>query len=124
MGFPLEIMFNQREEASFEGLNAHAGFLWHMTNSWTMGGVYKSAFDADLEKKSFLMQIPNPPVSVTENITMRMPSSYGLGVSYRHSDNWTAALDVYRTEWSRFVIETEGGSEVNPLDGDPISDDA
>ncbi len=51
-----------------------------------------------------------------------MPPSYGLGLSYRLSDRLTFACDVYRTEWSRFVLRGEDESESNPVDGDPISE--
>jgi long-subunit fatty acid transport protein len=52
-----------------------------------------------------------------EDYTMEMPSSYGAGLSYRHSDTWTIAFDVYRTDWSSFVLEDKAENEINPIDG-------
>ena len=42
---------------------------------------------------------------------MKMPMSYGLGLSYRHSDTLTVAFDVYRTDWSEYILEDEDGNE-------------
>jgi long-subunit fatty acid transport protein len=122
MGNPVEIKFSQREDVSFEGFNAHAGFLWHINGSWTLGGVYRTAFDADLRKKTYERQDSQPPVTGRKDLTERMPPSYGLGLAYRRSDNWTAAFDVYRTGWSGFVIRDRAGNETNPLDGSSISE--
>lgn len=120
-GNPIEIKYSWREDASFEGFNTHFGFLWQINGPWTLGGVYKTAFDADLKTKTYERQNSQPPVTSREDFIMRMPPSYGLGLAYRHSDNWTTALDVYRTEWSRFVKRDEAGNETNPLDGASIS---
>ncbi|MEW6599797.1 MAG: outer membrane protein transport protein [Nitrospirota bacterium] len=122
MGNPIEIKFSRQEEVSFGGLNAHAGFLWHINDSLTVGGVYKTAFEAGLKKKIYERQDPQPAVISEKNMVERMPPSYGLGLAYRHSDNWTTSLDMYRTEWSRFVIRDEEENEINPLDSTPISD--
>jgi long-subunit fatty acid transport protein len=124
------------EEASFEGKNWHFGFLWAINSSFTLGGVYKTPFDADVERKrketmleitdTYLMgththeeKLTDEPAS-TEYLTWRMPASYGLGLSYRHSDSLTVALDVYITDWSRFVIRDEKGNEKNPISGENI----
>lgn len=125
------------QHASFEGVNEHYGFLWTINDSFTLGGVYKTPFDADLEiaetqdtRETCTMTISgistdcsNPPQYKEETVhhTMRMPPSYGLGLSYRHSDRMTVALDVYITEWSRFILRDEQENERDPLTGDCIS---
>jgi long-subunit fatty acid transport protein len=55
-------------------------------------------------------------------MTLKMPASYGVGISYRHSDAWNLAMDVYRTEWSKYVLVDERGVENNPVDTRPISE--
>lgn len=124
-GIPEEIEFDWREEVSFEGLNSHLGFLWSISDSWNLGGVYKTPFDADLNKKTYERQfylVPSTPAISSQNYTLSMPASYGLGLSFTHADNLTIALDVYRTEWSRYVMRNETtGAETNPLDGKLIS---
>jgi len=133
------------QDAAFEGINHNIGFLWEMTRTLTLGGVYKTPFDADLEIKldesgsnkctytqtttvlsdsvseSGDCSIPQPDIPRGHyNYTLRMPPAYGIGLSYRHSDTFTIALDVYRTEWSRFVLRDENGNETNPLTDDDI----
>ena len=128
------------QDVSFEGINHNFGFLWEISGSLTMGGVYKTPFDAALDIKvdetninectstetstiagvsdtvitdCSTLQAPKP--GETFNYKLRMPPAYGIGLSYRHSDRLTIALDVYRTEWSRFVLRDEDGNETNPL---------
>jgi long-subunit fatty acid transport protein len=112
----------ERKDVSFTGINAHMGLLWQINSAWALGGVYKTAFDAGLKEKTFFKQDSNPSVTERNKKKLRMPPSYGLGLAFRPSDNWTAALDVYRTEWSRFVERDKAGDETNPLDDGPISD--
>ncbi|RJQ44440.1 MAG: hypothetical protein C4538_10500 [Nitrospiraceae bacterium] len=127
------------EENRFEGDNWHFGVLWSITDSLIIGGVYKTAFDADLEKArkvtnydinrlEYVSMLPpsetinGPETTATrEKFTMRMPASYGVGISYRHSDSLTIAADMYITEWSRFVLRNSEGNETNPLNSVPIS---
>lgn len=131
-----------RQDASFEGINQHFGFLWEMTDSLTVGGVYKTPFDADIRinqtedrintctSNSNFFGVPSTtdcsaaPIQTSSLITqmMRMPPAYGIGLSYRHSDNLTLAFDVYRTEWSRFVIREGDNNEKNPLSGNDVSE--
>jgi long-subunit fatty acid transport protein len=119
-----------KKDVSFRGTNANFGFLWMVNDSFTLGGVYKMPFDANFKRKIVLTSIvtipPTTTVNITESaeeLTMKMPASYGLGLSYRHSDNWSIALDVYRTDWSKFLFRDEdGGAETNFITGDPISE--
>lgn len=117
---------------SFKGSNAHFGFLWSGLGPFTVGGVYKTAFDGKLRKESVFTEKQEwigsgePPTESTsrgvEDLVMKMPASYGLGISYRHSDAWNVALDLYRTEWSRFFVRDSRGNETNPIDGTPLSE--
>jgi long-subunit fatty acid transport protein len=131
--FPFERRIVQSETVSFKGTNFHFGFLWAINGSLTLGGVYKTPFNADVEKKKSFFEstdyptIPPPnhsefSVETTEYPIMRMPPAYGLGLSYRHSDSLTVAFDVYWTEWSRFVTREGDNNEKNPLTGADIND--
>ena len=132
-----------QEDVSFEGINQHFGFLWEITDSLTLGGVYKTAFDADLRKNQSTSRVYDTCTSTTNffgipsttdcsgdplysstliNNIMRMPPSYGLGLAYRHSDSLTLAFDVYMTEWSRFVIREADNNEINPLTNNSIDE--
>ena len=130
-GYALENSFTQTNSVSFQGVNAHVGLMWNVYGPFTLGAVYKTAFDADLDKEtttSISQDVPelglHDEISETStvNLTMKMPAAYGVGLSYRHSDRWTVVLDLYRTEWSRFVIVDENGAETNPLDSRPVSE--
>jgi long-subunit fatty acid transport protein len=123
LGVPSETITTVREDVSFEGFNSHLGFLWSIDDSWTLGGVYKTAFDADINKIRSVRLLPAAPLVDSTNYTLRMPPSYGLGLAFRHSDSLTIALDVYRTNWSRHVLRNEAtAEETNPLDGRSISE--
>ncbi len=133
---------NITQDVSFSGTNQHFGVLWEITDSLTLGGVYKTPFDADLKielidtttnectNTTTIFGTPtqtdcsDTPENISESInnTMRMPTAYGVGLSYRHSDSLTIAFDLYRTEWSRFIIIDEDGNEINPLTGVDISE--
>ena len=115
---------------SFQGTNANFGFLWSVSGPVTIGGVYKTSFDAKLLKDSTFEAsqiwsgLPDQPASFQrthEELTMKMPASYGMGISYRHSDAWLIAFDIYRTEWSSFYIKDSRGNKINPVDGQLLS---
>ncbi len=111
----------ERKTVSFEGVNMHLGFLWNATPSFTLGGVIKTPFDADLKETTMLVSTNAfENESAQSNEKMSMPLSYGLGAQYRASDSLILALDVYRTRWSKFVIKDPEGNEINPMTGQPI----
>ena len=129
-GDPAETLYIQKDSISFKGTNAHFGFLWSFTDTLTLGGVYKTAFDADIDKDSSRTMVQDWPtlgdhietvVRSSSEPELRMPASYGAGLAYRHSDKFTVAFDIYRTEWSRFVLRDSSGKEVNPINGRSIS---
>lgn len=120
-----------RNRISFKGTNAHLGLIWNVSGPFTIGAVYKTAFDGRLKKETSFVQSQDwtdldqhygSATSDYEEMTMRMPASYGVGLSYRHSDKWHVALDIYRTEWSRFCLRDSKGNEINPLDSRPIDE--
>lgn len=127
---PFSSTMNIHNRFSFSGVNAHLGFLWKVYGPLTIGGVFKTPFDASLKKETEISQVqefPSVPstqessAQSSENEKMKMPASYGIGFAYRHSDNLTLGLDFYRTEWSQFLIRDSEGNETNPYDGQPIS---
>jgi long-subunit fatty acid transport protein len=133
-----DVKMIRKEENSFHGENWHFGFLWSPFSSWTIGGVYKTPFEADFEKKVTIMSelcfdsaFAGSPITLNcvegiesdrQDFVLKMPASYGVGVAYRYSDTLTFALDVYRTEWSRFVLQDSEENEKNPLTGADVKD--
>ena len=128
-GFTVKSLTDFRETVKFEGENAHIGFLWNATGSLTIGGVYKSAFDARLTRNNTFFSVTtfdgitgSPIISKEEKWqNLKMPASYGIGTQYRPSDSIVLALDLYRTEWSRFIVRDSAGNEFNGRDNASLS---
>lgn len=45
--------------------------------------------------------------------------SYGIGFAYRFSDEFTASIDIYRTEWDDYVFTDSNGDKISPISGEP-----
>jgi long-subunit fatty acid transport protein len=130
-GVPAKIDVNYTHNYSrFRGVNANLGLLWDVNELLTVGAVVKTPFDASLRHEFICKETTEfgPPVNSTvtncdkteiENVELRMPLSYGLGVALRLSDVLSLALDIYRTEWSNYVLTDGQGNEFSPIDGRP-----
>jgi long-subunit fatty acid transport protein len=112
-----------REEFDFKGFNVTAGFLWTINRIFTVGGVFRSPFEAKLTHKhsSSLDVTLNPDgaantvrseLDFKETLDMAMPLSYGIGMAARLSDNLTLSLDVSRVHWSAFKLEESTRDDV------------
>jgi long-subunit fatty acid transport protein len=119
------------EYADFRGVNVNLGFLWNITPALTLGGVIKTPFDASIDHKFSFSQTSrfSLPVNTTvtsqqsfvEEVELRMPLSYGLGLAWRVSDALTLDLDVYRTHWGDYILSDSRGNRFSPIDGRPES---
>ncbi len=111
------------EKYSFSGFNANMGILWRATDKLTLGLVFKSPFTADLKHETTTDSIDhNGRIISTETSDEKldMPMSYGIGLSYRFSDKFTVAADIYRTEWQDFIRTDAEGEETCPVTGKSI----
>lgn len=122
------------DKYSFSGFNSNFGILWNVSDKFTFGAVFKTPFEADLdhdESSVILRQYPDLASEYEfaksdishENATLDMPMSYGIGFAYRFSDNLTASLDIYRTEWDDFIL-TDSEGETSPITGKSASESA
>ena len=117
--------------SEFRGVNANFGLLWNMTKYLTLGAVIKTPFDASIRHEFSFTQTSTfgPPVNTTvtsrqiiaEDIELRMPLSYGIGLAWRVSDALSFDLDVYRTHWSKYILTDALGNDFSPVDGRPKS---
>jgi long-subunit fatty acid transport protein len=117
-----------KERYEFEGLNFNIGFLWNINSTFSLGGVFKTPFTADLDHKFRFTtdrEVPTAPGSDThisqkreDKQTLDMPMSYGLGLGVRLSDALTFDLDVSRTEWDDFIRHADG-QDFNAVTGKP-----
>ncbi|MDM8536815.1 hypothetical protein QUF70_08690 [Desulfobacterales bacterium HSG17] len=113
--------FNINHKFIFDGYNFNLGMLWHSQNrKLSIGAVFKSPFTADLRHEFDPEQTDCEPIIM--NKKLEMPMSYGLGIAYRFSDNFTVAGDVYRTHWDDFIIEEEDGTETSAVTAKPIDE--
>ena len=132
-GVPVTIYTQITDEYSrFRGLNANLGLLWDMNKWLRFGAVLKTSFDASISHKFSFRQksIFESPVNqivssehvVSEEVELRMPLSYGFGVAWRVSDALCFDLDVYRTEWSEYILTDSRNNKFSPIDGRPEKD--
>lgn len=118
---------NSFDRYSFSGFNANFGVLWNVNSKLTLGAVLKTPFTADLEHEyrfSSSIIFPSAPtsnsttsISSTQDEKLDMPMSYGIGLAYRFSDQLTASMDIYRTEWNDFILEDSIGNKTSPISG-------
>lgn len=116
---------NRTEEYSFKGWNANLGFLWRLSEQWTVGGVFKTPFTADIEHTVTGETIATnqvTPIDERYDEKLHMPMSYGIGIAYRHSDWLTVSADVYRTHWEDFELENEAGVKFSPITAKEIKE--
>ena len=129
-GTPVTIETDITDEYSnFHGINANFGLLWNITKHLTLGAVIKTPFDASIDHEFDFTQTTTfgPPINTTvtshqrieEDVKLSMPLSYGIGLAWRFSDAFTIDLDVYRTEWSKYILTDGQGNKFSPIDGCP-----
>lgn len=126
-GKPTEMEIRGTDEFTFSGFNMNFGFLWDMSGMLTLGGVYKTPFAADIEREHSLYEKQTWPTlsgfdsesSTTseEDMELRMPDSYGLGLAVRFSDSLTVDIDVYRTEWGKLTLVDSKDTKTSPVTG-------
>ena len=116
--------------SDFSGFNMNIGFLWDINRYFSLGGVIKTPFTADIKHQQVITtrtRFPSSPlikqtVRVDEDVDLDMPLSYGLGLAVRFSDRFNTSLDVYRTEWDTFKMEDGKGNRTNGVTGLPTSE--
>ena len=129
-GVPVTIDTHITDDYShFRGINANFGMLWDINQYLTVGAVVKTPFKASLvHTYSFdQTQTFGPPTSTTvtsqqdlqESVELEMPLSYGIGVAWRLSDAFTIDFDIYRTNWSKYILTDGQGNKFSPIDGRP-----
>jgi long-subunit fatty acid transport protein len=128
------------ERYVFSGFNMHCGFLftstyhmlWGAQRRFRIGGVIKTPFRADIdhEKRTILHEeYPGNPILnhhheayMEQHLKLKMPLSYGLGISMDFSDTFSASLDIYRTHWDQYVLIYPSGDEVSPINKEKRSE--
>lgn len=115
--------------SEFCGINTNLGILWNMNKYLTLGIVIKTPFEASVHHEFDFRQtitigppdetnVSDPP-PFHEGVKLHMPLSYGGGLAWRVSDSFSFDLDIYRTEWSEFILTDSQGNRFSPVDGRP-----
>lgn len=132
VGKPLTFESTSHDQFSFSGFNFNLGFMWNVNSKVTLGAVFKTPLEADLKHESTFnasLNFPENPAAdstistaVVEDEQIDVPMSYGIGLAYRFSDQFTVSADIYRTEWDDFVFTDAEGNETSPITGQPIGE--
>jgi len=132
LGNVFSFSYNHVHKYSFRGFNANFGILWSVNSHLTMGLVLKTPFKADVthdftsDMEFLYPDVPSNNLfnssSTETHEEMDMPMSYGIGFAYRFSDNLTASLDIYRTEWNNFILTDSNGNEISPITNEPADE--
>jgi long-subunit fatty acid transport protein len=114
----------ERSPSNWHNVNFNLGFMWNINHIFTLGAVVKSPFEAHLDHERLFDAKVTLPMSrsrqttyESDRVILDMPMSYGAGLAARLSDALTFDLDVYRTNWSDYVLHTAGGAKLNPITG-------
>jgi long-subunit fatty acid transport protein len=129
LGVPMFSDYTRWDTYDFSGFNANLGAMWNINSKLTLGVVYKAPFTADLFHETVTRELTymetdprmyledGTPRYTTSDEQLEMPMSYGIGFSYRFSDQITISADIYRTEWQDFILRDSNGKETSPVSG-------
>jgi long-subunit fatty acid transport protein len=117
---PFSVRFERDEKFSgFLGVNVTVGMLWNIWRGLQVGAVVKTPFRAEADRQlDWTLNVTDREPEgehFQEEVKIDFPWVFGLGLSYRVSDRWTASLDVTRVEWGDFVI-----IQTDPVTGETI----
>ena len=122
----------RKEHFSFNGFNMNIGLLWELyqkdEQKLTLGLVFKTPFTADIKHNTEGIDkfsnnggvIQTDITNISRNEEMELPMSFGIGLSYQFSDNFTLAGDVYRTSWDDFIRIDSNGNKLSAISNLPI----
>ena len=86
-----------------------AGFLWRLSESWSLGGVYRQAPEVDIGSEltageAVDLGVPAGGVLASGSTVLELPEIYGLGFAYRAPDGrLTVTFQWDRVEYSNIA---------------------
>lgn len=90
---------------SFAAGGVRAGFLFEVTDKWSLGGVFASAVDLNTEKELSTRFAEFPELQEGE---LDIPLAFGLGTSLRLGEKFVLAADFFTQRWSEANLQSEG----------------
>ncbi|MFQ5334536.1 MAG: OmpP1/FadL family transporter [Flavobacteriales bacterium] len=121
---PFSTTLIQRESYDhLNGINFNLGLLWEISEMMRLGFVVKTPFNLHMRHHLSIETLGSVVAKnqFDEAAKLHFPLSYGVGLALRFSDAFSLAMDVFRTEWSDFYIQSQGDVPTSPLDGQPLS---
>jgi long-chain fatty acid transport protein len=110
---PERTVINEKLHFDDTDIALTAGFLWHLSDSWSIGGVYRQApqvtFGVELTAGETLdPAIPPGTVLLEDSTELDMPKLYGFGFSYRDaSGRLTVSFQWDHINYSSIVRSLE-----------------
>ena len=110
----------------WENVNTNIGVMWEIDSRLTVGAVLKTPFEARMDwnyRFNSTVYFPSTGTTQTNVIpdsginTLHMPMSFGSGIAYRASDALTLDVDLYWTQWSKYLLEDGSGRKTSPITG-------
>jgi long-subunit fatty acid transport protein len=106
---PERSLLNERLTFDDNDWAVTGGFLWSLSESWSIGGVYRQAPEVDFGVELTAGQALDPGILPGEllfrgSIGLELPDFYGLGLAYRSPDGGlTLSFQWDRVEYSSIV---------------------
>jgi len=122
-GFPFPATDNyiNVESTVDDGYSVVLGGLYRLSKQWAVGAVVKPGYTLHLEERFYEDQ--DGTISTGRGgTTLDMPWTIGSGVAWRPSDVLTFSADVTWTQWSKYVLTSAAGEQLNPITEDAIGD--
>ncbi len=93
-----------------QAVEGTAGFLFQPTEEFSIGGVYRTGAQMDLEGNQDINWSGNPALDVLDinsgvRKVVNFPATYGIGLAFRPTSNWVLTADWQRTEWDEMRTE-------------------
>jgi len=102
-----------------DGINANIGMLWRLNENLTLGAVYKTPFNAELQKT---MRNGSSSKVIIQDETLEFPASYGIGVACQITEDFTLSADFYRTNWQHFIHRDSFGNSRSAITNEQVKD--
>lgn len=128
---PFSFETRRFDKYSFKGFSGNIGTCFQLfDNKLAIGAVLKTPFRADLRHETRIertmtyggSEIEDPPYLSVKDEKLDMPISYGIGFAFRFSHKFISSLDIFKTEWGKFVLIREDGEKRSPISGHPHSE--
>lgn len=122
--YSLEYYMIDKTFKGFQAINVTTGMLWNVwekeNKRLTIGAFYDTPYTADVDSVSngrIKDSFGEGPIHERKHYEIDYPMSFGAGMNFRASDEFSFSMDVTWTDWSEFDQEDEDGNKTRPLGG-------